>query len=139
MELKPRLSSVAKSALISVLCDDKNIDVIAVELGISRQGIAKNIRDIEILDMKLAGAVSSSTVFSTLSDRLSLEPKQSYGNSMKLLSDVCLALGGSVERRDLSGDMEFIFTLDDHIHVAYLNRVREGNDDPAWYMTTSLA
>jgi hypothetical protein len=107
--------------------------------GISRQDIAKNIRYLEILNMKLAGAVSSSTVFSTLSDRLSLEPKQSYGDSMKLLSNVCLALGGSVKRRNLSGDMEFVFELDEHIHIAYLNKNREDYDDPIWHMTTYLA
>lgn len=118
MDLKPRLTVDARRALMKVLCEGKKVDLVALELGISSQGIRKNIRDLKIMNLKLTSSYDSSLLLSDLATKLCLRDCD-YISATNLLSEVCKSLGGQVQRNNKNGEIKFI--LDDMVFIAYLN------------------
>jgi len=123
MDLKPRLTPSARNALIDVCCHEENIDIAANNHDITRQGIAKNIRELEILDIKISNSYDSSLLLGEYGNRL-CTLNICYIDAVKHLSIMCHTLGGDVERNTSSG--EVIFKLDRMTFVTHLNRP----DDP---------
>ncbi|EJL6492158.1 hypothetical protein NMR92_003114 [Vibrio cholerae] len=123
LDLKPRISDQARQALIDIICHQKKLTDIAEQYDLSPQGIRKNIRELEILDLKVSSSYDSSLFFSEYAHRLCMN-EYPYVEAITLLSSVCRSLGGEVNHNRNNGD--YTFTLDDMIYVTYLNDF----DDP---------
>ncbi len=123
MDLKPRLTLSARNALAEVCCHKENIDIAANKYNLTRQGIAKNIRELEILNIKISNSYDSSLLLGEYGHRLCML-EFSYIDAVEHLSNMCRTLGGNVERNTSNG--EVTFKLDNMTFVTYLNKF----DDP---------
>lgn len=122
-DLKPRISEQAKKALKAIICNQEKLVDVAKQYSLSPQGIRKNIRELEIFDMKLSSSYDSNLLLSEYAHRLCMN-EYPYAEAITLLSSMCLSLKGEVNRNPNNGD--YTFTLDDMVYVVYLNNF----DDP---------
>lgn len=123
LDLKPRIGEQARKALLAIICHQKKLADIAVQYKLTPQGIRKNIRELEVLELKLSSSYDSSLILSEYAHRLCIN-ELPYVEAVKLLSSVCRSLGGEVSHNHKNGD--YTFMLDNMIYVTYLNNF----DDP---------
>ena len=121
----PRLSDEAKAAVEKICVRGEEVSKVASVLGLSTQGIGKNVRKLEILDLKLSSAFSTSTLLHELAHKLLMIDCE-YSVAVKILSDVCFSLGGVV-KRNVPQSGEYTFELENVGLLIFLNQFHEPN------------